>query len=103
MGIIHPLAPTIAPRGFSSLPLPVCARGRMVTWPLETTASGKPQVRKQELCGAVEARTQWVTTAESWHSSDWSQKVVEEAIRKDSEDAVLVFKQNSILKKDTIP
>ena len=32
-----------------------------------------------------------------------SQKVAEEAIRKDSEDAVLVFKQNSILKKDTIP
>lgn len=74
----------------------------MVTGPLETTASGKPQVRKQEMCGAGEARTQWVTTAQSCHSSDWSQKVPEEAIRKDSEDPVLVFKQDSILRKDTI-
>lgn len=74
----------------------------MVTWPLRTTASGKPQVRKQELCGAAEARTQWVTTSQSCHSSDWGQKVEEEAIRKDSEGTVLVFKQNSILKKDPI-
>lgn len=44
-------------------------RAEWLARPLKATASEKPQLRKQELCGTAEARSWRVTTAQTCHGN----------------------------------